>query len=138
MSADRVKELEQALRSARTVIIGLATPLTGNMSPEIAARLDEWALLLKGPEGHPRDADGDGAAGVGWSPIASAPKDGTIVLVWLNVPSNFRGPVVVPAFWCDEEDGLVTAYQFHKRIWVGTHWRPLPEPPSLEVRRERA
>ena len=50
MSAERVKELEQALSSARTVIIGLATPLVGSMSPEIAARLDEWALLLKGAE----------------------------------------------------------------------------------------
>lgn len=48
--SERIKELEAALRSARTVIIGLATPLVGGMSPEIAAKLDAWALLLKGLE----------------------------------------------------------------------------------------
>ncbi len=47
---ERMKELEQALSSARTVVIGLATPLVGGMSPEIAAKIDAWSLLLKGPE----------------------------------------------------------------------------------------
>lgn len=68
-----------------------------------------------------------------WQSIESVPRDGTVVLVWLNTPSTFRGSVVVPAFWCDEEDGLVTAHPFHKRIWVGTHWMPLPAPPAAAL-----
>lgn len=47
---NRIRELERALSSARTTVIGLATPLVGSMSPEIAAKLDAWALLLKGSE----------------------------------------------------------------------------------------
>lgn len=62
----------------------------------------------------------DNAQKVGWQPIETAPKDGTVVLVPL-------------LRW----DGRVEVVTTHwNRDWVGAdkpnHWMPLPEPPNAD------
>jgi hypothetical protein len=71
----------------------------------------------------------------GWLPIKSAPKDGTVVLLWhepsrsVNVgfwqdiyTEHWHASVIGhPALWSDC-DGP-------QPIFEATHWMPLPEPP---------
>lgn len=69
-----------------------------------------------------------------WKSIDSAPKDGTLVIVWAE---DFDYPVL--AQWSTE------AHHLHQRYFWGTgnrahwldlyaaqptHWQPLPEPPK--------
>jgi hypothetical protein len=56
-----------------------------------------------------------------WQPIATAPRDGTVVDLWHK--DGFR----LTDNWWDSEDG----------VWVSmfddsdlTHWMPIPEPPK--------
>ena len=77
---------------------------------------------------------------VGWQPIASAPRDGTRVLLWLDtrnprdtpyVEQVCDGEHVVQAdigFW-DEDPGCWRA----PIIGEPTHWRPLPAPPRAAL-----
>ena len=53
-----------------------------------------------------------------WQPIKTAPKDGTVILVY--VPSATH-PVI-----CRADDLLAKPY------WLAgaSHWMPLPEPPQ--------
>lgn len=65
-----------------------------------------------------------------WQPIKTAPKDGTMILVW---PSRA---------WIEECDkGEVVYWDVEEETWAGygpladdytgpTHWMPLPEPPK--------
>lgn len=62
----------------------------------------------------------------GWRPIATAPKDGTQVLVWVqwSLPNQ---RMILIAWWrprhsayCDQEGEPLPA----------SHWYPLPEPPK--------
>lgn len=77
-----------------------------------------------------------------WQPIDTAPKDGTVVLVWWPIgdyPSgnhefasfvDFGGKVPEGTFdgkpyrngWCNDRDGAYLPVE-------PTHWMPLPEPP---------
>lgn len=62
-----------------------------------------------------------------WQPIETAPKDGTVVLVWgthNRCPGNPRHPY--PARW---SNGWWLA-EGNAGIDYGTHWMPLPEPPK--------
>lgn len=72
-----------------------------------------------------------------WQPIATAPKDGTRVL--LAEPGYLTGmPVhnLVTGWWCP------SAHYFEGGSWcddrhisenvLATHWMPLPEPPAGE------
>jgi hypothetical protein len=75
------------------------------------------------------------AAGDGWRPIESAPKDGRSLMVWI-ADDQIAGPhVLAPisitaenAWWddstCDRIEPLGSV----------THWRPLPAPPQQEPR----
>jgi hypothetical protein len=71
-----------------------------------------------------------------WQPIATAPKDGTVLLGWIVAPQEpwsdgFEAPALIhwePAFKssiCDRKAGWVAQ-------WRGepTHWQPLPPAPG--------
>jgi hypothetical protein len=57
-----------------------------------------------------------------WQPIETAPKDGTVVLLWdgeyVTQGTHFGG-MWLPHGECD----------FAGPNWLPTHWMPLPEPP---------
>lgn len=83
------------------------------------------------------------AAGEGWRPIETAPKDGTDVLIW-----NAEGHEIAQWYPKEEDgsdqpghdEGWIGTYAFPGRSWglrlrsepqgQPTHWMPLPQPPS--------
>lgn len=85
-------------------------------------------------------------AGDGWRDIASAPRDGSRILVGYF---NFEGRWVVheawwrmpyesaprkDCWWCHDKDGTLLSADLHfspegKRLGA-TYWQPLPAPPS--------
>lgn len=71
----------------------------------------------------------------GWRPIATAPRDGTDVLLW--VPASKWGPACAVV----GNSGRVTWHvsNIDGHDWEGpldgalpTHWMPLPAPPASE------
>lgn len=87
----------------------------------------------------------------GWEDIASAPKDGTFVDLWLEMPSHKNGGMrVTDAAYLDgmwreyaewDEDGEEGENQrwfpeigqtnpVETELCKATHWRPLPTPPA--------
>lgn len=60
-----------------------------------------------------------------WQPIESAPKDGTVVDLWVDggreADCRWRGGA-----WVTVEDGCVWSVASDP-----THWMPLPQPPRL-------
>lgn len=70
-----------------------------------------------------------------WQPIATAPKDGTWLLLfeqhsfigarighWANeIPGDEYDPKPIPAHWEDDGEGFTIQ---------PTHWMPLPSPPE--------
>lgn len=77
-----------------------------------------------------------------WQPIETAPKNGTTILVW------FRQHGAMTVRWTDSEDDYTSEYAhwhvddhkhgpFPVRGYEerdATHWMPLPEPPSSNVK----
>lgn len=93
----------------------------------------------------------------GWQPIATAPKDGTVVDLWITTPALKTGAERCcdarwhqGAWWFpdfptefDEDDGQPSGFTsdvseiegvWHRRaetpICRATHWMPLPPPPQ--------
>jgi hypothetical protein len=79
-----------------------------------------------------------------WQPIATAPKDGTVVLVGVDIATQW---IVRNAFWrevdvnlkdmgWEEDDTGWWAYRTSMTqerldgIYEPTHWLPMPEPPE--------
>ena len=60
-----------------------------------------------------------------WQPIATAPKNGELVLIW----DNCRNSCVI-AYHCD--CGWLEGFHEY-RIFHPTHWIPLPSTPKEEV-----
>ena len=70
----------------------------------------------------------------GWRQIATAPRDGTPILVW--------DPSMASYNWPGEPDDSRYAIGYWRTVWGGgwgnrntarpapTHWMPLPEPPE--------
>lgn len=65
-----------------------------------------------------------------WQPIATAPRDGTEVLLWgacrpRNSGTRYAG---------DANVGWWSVYGWHTRVagevCMATHWQPLPAPPT--------
>jgi hypothetical protein len=72
-------------------------------------------------------AEGEGARG--WQPIATAPKDGTWILVWANHAGVEKRADVL--HWSDEWDGSTFGWCNDEYMVGGvTHWQPLPPPPT--------
>jgi hypothetical protein len=73
----------------------------------------------------------------GWRPIATAPKDGTRILVFTRWAGDFLNDAfdyIQIAFW---DGGNLTGDVWHRepgweleKIGSPTHWLPLPPPPS--------
>ncbi len=65
-----------------------------------------------------------------WRPIETAPRDGTIILIAINVRGE--GPTVYEARWNEISECFSGRNGF--LLFDGAHaWRPLPAPP-VEVR----
>ena len=72
----------------------------------------------------------------GWQPIATAPKDGSKVLVWS--PRYGGNPVI--ARWSDDRYAKKPIPRFQttdraygaRDLFDATHWQPLPAPPEAE------
>ncbi len=62
----------------------------------------------------------------GWRDIATAPKDGTPILVYCP----FQSPNCVVVKWRDVRQGWVNASSFGLITSEPTHWMPLPPPPK--------
>lgn len=62
-----------------------------------------------------------------WQPIATAPRDGTRVLLWR---ADYEVMETGFHFQTDEED----CWRFWggARLYAPTHWQPLPPPPAQE------
>ena len=73
-----------------------------------------------------------------WRPIATAPKDGTEILVGRFVkhcPFAKSGRVRVDRWHTREGgDGYEGWGMFNAQFWPATHWQPLPPIPSTERR----
>lgn len=62
-----------------------------------------------------------------WEPFETAPRDGTIVLAWIEVEGDPEYPNVVLACW---SDGWYDASTGEYGDWFQpTHWMPMPDPP---------
>ena len=66
-----------------------------------------------------------------WAPIATAPKDGTIILLLV------RGRVVEARWGCEDGgdyNNLAWEPTYCGHIWrtAATHWMPLPPPPEAQ------
>lgn len=62
-----------------------------------------------------------------WRPIESAPKDGTVLMLWIpeykyGVAFGYWSETLKE--WLDDEDGCA--------IKEPSHWMPLPAPPGEE------
>jgi hypothetical protein len=70
-----------------------------------------------------------------WQPIETAPKDGTVIILWRGNPWN----EVAMARWfepwatwlrADDPDPICeTDEMYGMGSAIPTHWQPLPEPP---------
>ena len=68
-----------------------------------------------------------------WQPIDTAPKDGTIILVYYIGPWDQKH--VLEASWCSKDGDYNNPCWWPE--WHGTmiddhitHWMPLPDPPA--------
>lgn len=64
------------------------------------------------------------AAGEGWRPIETAPKDGTEIAIWTT-----HGPVM-PVEWAEGWSRTGAFVWGCEYPYIATHWMPLPEPPK--------
>ena len=65
-----------------------------------------------------------------WKPIETAPKDGTIVLLYEPREPIDSHTIEVGAFNCEDWYCLMFTYTIYP-----THWMPLPEPPEIKRRK---
>lgn len=74
-----------------------------------------------------------------WRPIETAPKDGTIVDLWIQIPEIGDGYRVTDAEWRKGEWQINECGEFDSEIRLrrmdgqnfATHWMPLPDPPTI-------
>ena len=84
-----------------------------------------------------------------WQPIATAPKDGTYILVYdASNLEQYHDEDIMIVFWHDCAEGLGShkaimawcekdSYNDEQGGWYeasyATHWMPLPDPPKEEI-----
>lgn len=68
---------------------------------------------------------------VEWQPIETAPKDGTLILIYAMSRNERECRFIDTAFFTDEKtwDGL-DMWFCGTSSHPATHWMPLPEPPK--------
>lgn len=68
-----------------------------------------------------------------WQPIATAPKDGTVVDLWVNGIGRFTNCVYRDDddWWWYWTDNLATGLWCPLAL-VPSHWLPLPAPPEVQ------
>ena len=69
-----------------------------------------------------------------WQPIETAPKDGTVVLVWYNNGIKDHSPLsshVRKAAWIDDAEFWQIDGVGGNIEHIPTHWMPLPNPPEV-------
>jgi hypothetical protein len=67
----------------------------------------------------------------GWNPIATAPKDGTLVLA-VCMRASIESSHMVGHMEVDAWHNQYHAFgKFNTAHWPATHWRPLPATPSV-------
>jgi len=75
-------------------------------------------------------------AGRGWQPIETAPKDGTLILVSFGA-KGVRAVYWEDDLWCVDDDKHgpypLRGYSY-STFTAPTHWMPMPEKPSEEVK----
>lgn len=69
--------------------------------------------------------------GAEWRPIASAPRDGTRILVWMPWPDT---PSEIVVWWSGQCWNMLG--RSFARHFIGTHWQPLPPPPAAPAEEE--
>jgi hypothetical protein len=97
----------------------------------MASLCDQYVLAGKLSEALKTVSDADfvqiieaAVAPVGWQPIETAPKDGTIVLVW-------DGENMAVADWVEFPYRPGGGWMEGIEVFSDpTHWMPLPEPPK--------
>ena len=72
-----------------------------------------------------------------WRTIDTAPKDGTVVLIFAAGETGSNNQTVKMAYWDDTDgwtealgDGYAESWSGTIGNWGVTHWMPLPEPPK--------
>jgi hypothetical protein len=68
--------------------------------------------------------------GSDWEPIATAPKDGTYILVF-----EYPSKPLDTLYWSDFDQEWRNGYNNHPAY--PTHWMPLPEPPGAVCAEDR-
>lgn len=78
------------------------------------------------------DRYGTGADPAGWRPIETAPKDGTVVLVWRPRESDDHVAHAAVDHWRSYEIGGGGSGSWYRsrRYQQPTHWMPLPATPG--------
>ena len=110
----RVAVLEDALRSAH--LPAETSKGYPTFESEAVKRFCQAAIA--------EDKPGDG-----WRPIDSAPRDGTVIDVWIGERrTNVRWVKARSGWWRVNPDGSLNEYG--ERELTPTHWRPLPSPPG--------
>ncbi len=73
-----------------------------------------------------------------WLPIETAPKDGTVLLLWEGIDAF---AVIGHRFGHWQEDTYYRQGGYWSngvgRVVIATHWMPLPEPPAATLPRGR-
>lgn len=75
-----------------------------------------------------------------WQPIATAPKDGTYVMLWGKWEDEAHGFGPWPAYWDRGDEEWLSSVTPQEHLGAGvfkclyiqepTHWMPLPQPPQ--------
>jgi len=69
-----------------------------------------------------------------WRPIASAPKDGTVVLAYMHGLVGHHHPSIDAVRWDDELNAWVDLCDPDMEVWGSewiSYWMPCPEPPAF-------
>jgi hypothetical protein len=114
---------------------GLAAAASGDAAPY--ATYDEWeAYMLTGSPFWPRIRAELEADARGWQPIATAPRDGTVVWAYCAPKDDpYKRPAYQAEIYYKEDAWVDVPTYWHEP----THWQPLPHGPEVneEEQRER-
>lgn len=118
----------QALSTRAAHVDGLTTHL--------AMLLDDMMLALSAIEAVCKVVEGEYAQG-GWRDISTAPRDGTLVLVYRpNAPREGRAPIITDYYKQSSVGGVEGWQKSNMQFYPPTHWQPLPTPPSTTPKQE--